>query len=51
MTVLARPMPPARENECIATGQDCHYAPEGPKGEMQCKYCGAEPNEVETDKA
>ncbi|MGG9131226.1 hypothetical protein [Enterobacter hormaechei] len=27
-------------DECAASGQSCSYAPEGPKGEMQCKYCG-----------
>jgi hypothetical protein len=27
-------------DECVATGQSCEYAPDGPDGEMQCKYCG-----------
>lgn len=27
-------------DECAASGQSCSYSPEGPKGEMQCKYCG-----------
>lgn len=27
-------------DECVATGQSCEYAPDGPNGEMQCKYCG-----------
>jgi hypothetical protein len=29
-------------DECAATGSSCSYAPEGPKGEMQCRYCGKE---------
>lgn len=27
--------------ECVANGSSaCHYAPDGPRGEMQCKWCG-----------
>lgn len=27
--------------ECAASGHSCSYGPHGPKGEMQCEYCGA----------
>lgn len=29
-------------DECVASGQSCSYGPHGPKGEMQCCYCGKE---------
>lgn len=29
-------------DECVASGQSCEYAADGPNGEMQCKYCGKE---------
>lgn len=33
----------AEQQECGAIGsQGCTYRPEGPRGEMQCTYCGAE---------
>ncbi|WPK30415.1 hypothetical protein SLP22_0063 [Salmonella phage BAU.Micro_SLP-22] len=31
-------------DECAASGQSCEYAADGPNGEMQCKYCGKEPD-------
>jgi hypothetical protein len=27
-------------NECAASGASCSYAPDGPRGEVQCRYCG-----------
>lgn len=27
-------------DECVATGESCSYVNDGPRGEMQCRYCG-----------
>lgn len=27
-------------DECVASGASCSYAPDGPNGEIQCRYCG-----------
>lgn len=27
-------------DECAASGESCSYRPDGPKGELQCRYCG-----------
>lgn len=37
-------------DECVASGQSCSYAAEGPKGEMQCRYCGKEQAECDARK-
>lgn len=30
----------AQPVECVASGEACSYAADGPNGEMQCRYCG-----------
>lgn len=45
----AAPAPKAQSDsfpdECVATGLTCTYGPHGPRGEIQCKYCGATPDQ------
>jgi hypothetical protein len=38
---------PAQDEECAATGTSCSYGPHGPKGAIQCRYCGASPEKEE----